>query len=1304
MKFPNYLTGYIRNKTTLCLFFMFIFLSEYSNSQQLAFPSAYGSGAYVTGGRGKDVYHVTNLNDSGYGSLRDALSQSNRTIVFDVSGVIKLKSRLVVEDKSNITIAGQTAPEGGITIDGEVFRFQRVTNLIVRYIRFKGGIRSTNYEGGATNSFQSKEGSKNQIYDHCTFSFGFFQGGSWYDAGGLYSSENLTVQRCFFPENDRGALVGALTGTTSTTKGASFLFNCFYHVSHRTPNINGDLARFDVINNVVWYVRHRLMQPGGSQRLNHIGNYYHYNNTKISKDRLQMFANSDSNLPEIYTNGNMYVAPQGIEGPGVESVTELNSDNRLSFKGFYNGGLQVPMNHFVSKMHPLNGEPFKILSAEEAFINVINNVGCNARLNSDGSVSDNTDILDKRYIHNMKNNVMLPPKLSSDMQNWIVPPIPSVVRGAEFYGTNSHIPEIWFSINVPKGQDHNDIAPSGYTWLEEYLNQVDRPNNVIDVRDVAIIPYEVNVQLAKTHQLNPIFTPANATIKDGKWNSDNVHIATVDTNGVVTAISTGTATITFMSADGGFKATSLITVFPPALQASAGIDQRMCNGESITLTATGGASYKWNTGETAASITVNPKATTTYTVTAYDSTGTNSDSDDVKVTVNPLPKVNAGNDITIKLGESTTLTATGATTYSWNTKASGESITVSPKATTTYTVTGISNGCEATDSVKVIVIDTVELIANAGTDQKICAGTSATLTATGGTTYNWNTGETTASITVNPNETTTYKVTAFDSTGNKSDSDDVKVTVNPLPKVDAGRDITITLGESTTLTAIGATTYKWDTGDTTASVTVNPKSTRTYSVIGTSNGCEATDKVKVTVLNPIKVVADAGADQNICAGTTATLTATGGTTYKWNTGETSASITVNPKTTTTYSVTAYDNSGKNSDKDEVVITLNPLPKVDAGKDITIALGESATLTATGATTYRWSTKASGASITINPKETTTYTVVGKTNDCESRDTIIVTVVQPETAVVADAGANKVICPGSIATLTATGGDRYLWSTGEKTASIDVSPTSTTKYSVTAYIADASNRDEVTVFVGPSPNVSITNGSEATILEGEFITLSATGANTYKWSNGATQPNIAVRPNVSETYDVVGYINDCSSQKSITVNVFEKVVANAGEDVAICLTENTVLTADGPANSEYLWSTGETSKSITVEPSEDTEYSVMVYHALDSDTDSVMVMVNNCNAHQIVEDTQELEFLIHPNPTNGELHINISGLTSFSSINLYDLSGKSLYNEIINEGDQQKYIKTLNLSNYASGIYLLQLVDNQKVITKKVVLR
>ncbi|MEO8773824.1 MAG: T9SS type A sorting domain-containing protein, partial [Gelidibacter sp.] len=823
--------------------------------------------------------------------------------------------------------------------------------------------------------------------------------------------------------------------------------------------------------------------------------------------------------------------------------------------------------------------------------------------------------------------------------------------------------------------------------------------------------------VVKVNPLPKVSAGSNVSINSGETTTLTATGASIykwstgDTGATIKVRPTSTMTYTVTGIENGCEATSTVKVTVSntvGVTANAGEDQNICEGNSATLTAKGGSTYLWSTGEKTASIKVSPKETTTYSVKVYDATGKNSDTDEVIVTVNLLPKVSAGKDVTINSGESTTLTAAGAKYYSWNTGIKSSSITVSPKKTTTYTVQGKNDDeCEVTATVKVVVIASSEVTvdANAGEDQSICQGSSASLTATGGSTYLWSTGGRTATISVSPNATKTYTVTAYDSTGKNFATDDVIVRVNPLPTLYAGKETTINLGESTTLKATGSKFYSWNTGVKSSSITVSPKTTTTYTVQGKNDDeCVATATVKVIVIDSSKVTLDAnaGKNQTICQGSSTTLTATGGSTYLWNTGATTAKIKVAPNKTTTYTVTVSDSTGSNSETAKVTVTVNLPPIVDAGKNVTIKLGESTTLTAKGASGYSWNTGATSASIKVSPTATRTYKVTGTKNGCEATSTVKVTVLN-SSRVVAHGGGNKDVCAGSEVTLTASGGDTYLWNTGARTASITVSPEATAKYSVTAYVGDASDTDEVVVNVSPLPDVAIKNGSEATVLEGEFITLSATGAKTYQWSNGATQPNIAVRPNLTKTYSVTGHVNKCSAQRSVKVNVFEKIIADAGSDVTITRDETTVLTATGPKNSEFLWSTGETTKSITVSPKSDTEYSVMVYHALDSDTANVMVKVIDLES-QIIEDSVALEFMIHPNPTDGEIHIKISGLTNLSSIHLYDLSGKSLYKEIINKSDQQRYTKTLNLSDFASGIYLLQLIDNERIITKKVILR
>jgi hypothetical protein len=491
-----------------------------------------------------------------------------------------------------------------------------------------------------------------------------------------------------------------------------------------------------------------------------------------------------------------------------------------------------------------------------------------------------------------------------------------------------------------------------------------------------------------------------------------------------------------------------------------GADQSICFGETVTLTATGVGNFLWNTGETTGSITVNPTTTTTYSVTASTSCATDA-TDEIIINVNAEIGLTVGNDISICVGESTTLTAASNGDFLWSTGETTPSITVQPNSTTTYTVTSSLGNC--TENASILVTVNVPPSVDLGADQSICYGETVTLTATGVGNFLWSTGETTPSITVQPNSTTTYTVIASNACSDTV-TDDVVINVNPEIGLIIGNDISICTGESTTLTASGNGDFLWSTGETTPTITVQPTTTTTYTVTSSLGNCTENASVIVTISDSSSV--DLGPDQSICFGQTVTLTATGTGNYLWNTGETTSSITVNPTTTTTYSVIA-SNSCSADATDDIIVTVNELPSVNAGDDITILNGENTTLTATGAGSFLWNTGETSASITVNPTSTTTYSVVLTSDQgCLNEDTVMVIVENTES--VADAGQDQNVCPGSSETvLTASGGDTYLWSTGETTASITVSPTVTTVYTVAAYVGNTHTIDEVTVFIDES---------------------------------------------------------------------------------------------------------------------------------------------------------------------------------------------------------------------------------------------
>jgi len=218
----------------------------------------------------------------------------------------------------------------------------------------------------------------------------------------------------------------------------------------------------------------------------------------------------------------------------------------------------------------------------------------------------------------------------------------------------------------------------------------------------------------------------------------------------------------------------------------------------------------------------------------------------VTISINPLPTISISGASSICDGSSTTLTASGASTYSWSNGYNTASSSVSPSTNTTYSVTGTdANGCVNSAS-QLVTINSLPTVSISGTNT-ICSGNSTTLTANGANTYVWSSGPSTANYAVSPSSNTTYTVTGTDANGCANTASQM-VTVNSSPEISITGATTIIIGGSTTLIANGADTYLWNTAATTASIIVSPTITTTYSVTGTSSaGCVGQSSVTVTV-------------------------------------------------------------------------------------------------------------------------------------------------------------------------------------------------------------------------------------------------------------------------------------------------------------------------------------------------------------------------------------------------------------------------------------------------------------------------
>jgi len=298
----------------------------------------------------------------------------------------------------------------------------------------------------------------------------------------------------------------------------------------------------------------------------------------------------------------------------------------------------------------------------------------------------------------------------------------------------------------------------------------------------------------------------------------------------------------------------------------------------------------------------------------------------------------------------------------------------------------------------------------ASNDTTICNGSSATISASGASSYSWDNGLGVGqSHTVNPTTTTTYAVTGTDANGCQN-TDNVIVTVNPLPTVVASNDTTICNGSSATISASGASTYSWDNGlGAGQSHTVNPTTTTTYVVTGTdANGCQNTDNVIVTVTNcgTAPTASFSASDSTICMNECISFTDLSSsipTSWSWYFfgSSTPTSSQQNPTnicypTAGTFDVAlvATNSAGSDSIFMSNFITVNPLPTVVASNDTTICNGSAATISASGANMYSWSnTIVMGPSQTVTPTSTTTYIVTGiDINGCQNQDSVTVSVI------------------------------------------------------------------------------------------------------------------------------------------------------------------------------------------------------------------------------------------------------------------------------------------------------------------------
>lgn len=461
--------------------FIFILLALPCRADVPAFPGAQGGGAAATGGRGGRVIEVTNLNDSGDGSLRACvLAEGPRTCIFRVGGVIKVGDGIRAY-KGDLTIAGQTAPGGGITLDGsnvtkQAVLFLSASNVIVRYLTIRIGNGPTHKPGPSTGgvAFQVANAQCHDIiFDHVT--------ASWWDNKGLVFVSNyvgpntkITTQWSMFYESHAGHPVGPSV-SSNPEKGQGFdnletdidyHHNLFSDIGHRIPQLWNRSTRW--VNNITYNWDFYASQLLGQVNADFINNKYKAGplNGQAQKSEIEATpkgAFENPGAPTLYLFGNIGPNQRNPSGDQWAMAAQISGEN---------GKETGPIPRTWRRAEPLPAEQYPITAdpAQELDAKILPTVGNSLRLDCDGKWVMRRDSVDQRIISEYKKGTEGDFYSYADYEHQV----PWIAAG-EVCADSDHdgIPDAWekaHGLNSSDPTDAQKLNTDGYTNLDHYLN------------------------------------------------------------------------------------------------------------------------------------------------------------------------------------------------------------------------------------------------------------------------------------------------------------------------------------------------------------------------------------------------------------------------------------------------------------------------------------------------------------------------------------------------------------------------------------------------------------------------------------------------------------------------------------------------------------------------------------------------------------------------------------------------------------------------------------------------------------------
>ena len=652
--------------------------------------------------------------------------------------------------------------------------------------------------------------------------------------------------------------------------------------------------------------------------------------------------------------------------------------------------------------------------------------------------------------------------------------------------------------------------------------------------------------------------------------------------------SSGQVGLTITDANGCSATASTVDVnvySVPTLAVTAASSTSICQGESVTLQASGGfSSYAWSSGATNQNLIVN--AAGSYSVTGTTSDGCTTTSSAQSVTLNALPTAivtNSGSNVLCSGGSATLSAPSAMSSYLWSDGSTTQSITVASSGNYSVTVTN-ADGCSVTSAATSITtsqIITPSIASSSSTT--ICSGDAVTLSVPSGyASYLWSNGSTTSSTSAST--AGNYSVTVTNTDGCSVTTTATAVTVNALPTATVS-NLTNTFdfcdGSSVVLDApTGASGYQWYkdgvllAGATSGSYSATGSGSYAVSVMN-ADGCSSLSAAQTVTknVNPTAIIS-AGSALSFCDGGSVTLTGPSNMSYLWSDASTSQSLVLSSSGQVGLTITDANGCSATASTVDVNVYSVPTLAVTAASSTSICQGESVTLQASGGfSSYAWSSGATNQNLIVNAAGS--YSVTGTTSDgCTTTSSAqSVTLNALPTAIVTNSGSN-VLCSGGSATLSAPSAmSSYLWSDGSTTQSITVA--SSGNYSVTVTNADGCSVTSAATSITTSQIItpSIASSSSTTICSGDAVTLSVpSGYASYLWSNGSTTSSTSASTagNYSVTVTNTDGCSVTTTATAVTVNALPTAtVSNLTNTFDFCDGSSVVLDAPTGA-SGYQW--------------------------------------------------------------------------------------------------------------------------------------